>query len=130
MSFKRERIKWAIFLALLLFAQLALLAAIQLQFGMGRWAGIAANVGDASEYLPRSGNFSSIPIFTYHMPFYSLLIALATLIFPPVQTAILVNVVSYLGFGSVVYLLSRRMWIGLVASLFPYFVFKYAVYVY
>ncbi len=73
----------------------------------GRWTGIAANVGDASEYLPRSGNFSSIPIFTYHMPFYSLLIALATLFLPPVQSAILVNVVSYLGFGSVVYLLSE-----------------------
>ncbi len=128
--FKRERIKWAIFPGLLLFAQLALLAAIQLQFGTARWAGIAANVGDASEYLLRPGNFSSIPIFTYHMPFYSLLIAFATLILPPVQAAILVNMVSYLGFGSVVYLLSRRMWIGVVASLFPYFVFKYVVYVY
>jgi len=120
-SVRTEHRNWLLLIAILLFAELSLLASIQLQFGMQRWFTIVPNVGDAAEYL-------TLNLFIYHMPFYSLLIALMKPLLSPVEAAIVVNAISFLGFGSTIYLMTRRLWIGLVASFFPYFIFKYTMF--
>lgn len=120
---ERNRSHWLEFIGSLLCAQLVLLGSIELQFGFERWFGIAAQVGDASEYLSPS-------LITTHMPLYSILIALWTPILNPVAAAMVVNIASVMGFGIVAYSLSGRKWVGLVASFFPYFLFKYSMYVY
>lgn len=116
------------FMGSLLIAHLILFGSIALWFGIEQWFGIIANVGDASEYLPQS--LLAIPIFTFHMPFYGILIALLTPFLPPAGAALVVNMINVLGFGAVAYALSERAWVALFASFFPYFVFKYSMYVY
>jgi hypothetical protein len=126
----RGQRSWLLFLGGLLIGQLALLGLIQFRFGLSRWFAIIAKVADASDYLASPGPHPTIPIFTDHMPLYSMLIAVGSPVFSPAGAAIVVNVVSFLGFGLVVYSLTRRFWTGIAASFFPYFLFKYSMYVY
>lgn len=64
------------------------------------------------------------------MPLYPILIAIGSITTEPAVAALAVNVASFLGFGVLTYLISKRYWIGFVASFFPYFLYKYSVYVY
>lgn len=116
-------LKGQAYVAALILAQLSLLVSIDLKFSFLTWFGIAAQVGDATEYL-------SLSLFTFHMPLYSMLFAPFTLIVNPVAAAIIVNVACFIGFGIVTCYLSGRKWVGLVCSFFPYFLLKYSMYVY
>jgi len=128
--FVRRRTGWPLFLGVLLIELLAMLASIQVRFSLPAWLLVISKVGDASEYLSVSRSVSLIPILGTHMPLYPMLIAFGSLIVVPVEAALAVSVLSFIGFALVVYFLTRRMWVGLFASCFPYFLFKYSMYVY
>jgi hypothetical protein len=119
-----------LFIASLAIAPIALLVAIHFRFGLDAWLLTASSVGDANEYLPMSRSISAIPRLGIHMPLYPILIAFGSLIATPVQAAIAVNILSFMGFGAAIFLLTKRPWIGFLVSFFPYFLFKYSVYVY
>ncbi len=126
----RALAQWLLLVGVLLGAQLALLATVSFRFGLSNWLLVVSRVGDAAEYLSMSRSVSVILLRSQHMPFYPILIAIGSLVAIPVVAAIGVNILSFLGFGVVTFALTKRLWVGFLASFFPYFLFKYSVYIF